>query len=89
MRNTGGTRLNDITVHDDRVTDITCEATSLAPAEEPGDTTTCTGTYTITAADGTAGSVTNTATVTGTTDGETVTSPETEATLPVGSRTSP
>ncbi|WP_177330158.1 DUF7507 domain-containing protein [Streptomyces sp. F-1] len=84
VRNTGGTRLNDITVHDDRVTDITCESTSLAPAEEPGDTTTCTGTYTITAADGTAGSVTNTATVTGTTDGETVTSPETEATLPVG-----
>ncbi|MEW2625593.1 hypothetical protein [Streptomyces sp. NPDC048106] len=84
VRNTGGTRLNNVTVHDNRVTGISCEATTLAPAEEPGDTTTCTGTYTITEADGTEGSVTNTATATGTTDDQTITSPETEATLPVG-----
>ncbi|MFJ9929248.1 hypothetical protein ACIRU5_24865 [Streptomyces misionensis] len=84
VRNTGGAELTDVTVHDDRVTDITCESTTLAPAEEPGDSTTCTGTYTITAADGTAGSVTNTATATGTADGETITSPETYQTLPVG-----
>ncbi|MFB6813712.1 hypothetical protein ACFCV8_04095 [Streptomyces sp. NPDC056347] len=84
VRNTGGTQLNSVAVHDDHVTGITCLSTTLAPAGEAGDSTTCTGTYTITAADGTAGSVTNTATATGTTDGETVTSPETELTLPVG-----
>ncbi|MER6116440.1 hypothetical protein [Streptomyces sp. NPDC001743] len=71
-------------MHDDHVTDITCESTTLAPAEETGDSTTCTGTYTITAADGTAGSVTNTATATGTANGGTVTSPETYQTVPVG-----
>jgi fimbrial isopeptide formation D2 family protein len=84
VHNTGGTRLDDITVNDDHVTGITCQATTLAPAGTPGDTTTCTGTYTITAADGTAGHVTNTATAQGTSDGERVTSPETYATLPVG-----
>ncbi|MFC0600819.1 hypothetical protein ACFFHI_20910, partial [Streptomyces palmae] len=84
VRNTGGTRLNNIQVHDDHVTGITCQATTLAPAGETGDATTCTGTYTITAADETAGSVTNTATATGTTDGETITSPDTRLTLPVG-----
>ncbi|MFF8695447.1 hypothetical protein ACF08W_24930 [Streptomyces sp. NPDC015144] len=84
VRNTGGTRLDSVAVHDDHVTGITCESTTLAPAGEAGDTTTCTGTYTITQADGTAGSVTNTATATGSADGETITSPETDLTLPVG-----
>ncbi|MFD5068153.1 hypothetical protein ACFWNC_09510 [Streptomyces sp. NPDC058369] len=84
VRNTGGAELTGVAVHDDHVTDITCESTTLAPAEEAGDSTTCTGTYTITAADGTAGSVTNTATATGTANGETVTSPETYRTVPVG-----
>ncbi|GAA2496922.1 hypothetical protein GCM10023100_66080 [Actinocorallia cavernae] len=84
VRNTGGVELTDVAVHDDHVQDITCESTTLAPAEETGDSTTCTGTYTITAADGTAGSVTNTATATGTGNGETVTSPETYQTIPVG-----
>lgn len=84
VRNTGGVELTDVAVHDDHVQNITCESTTLAPAEETGDSTTCTGTYTITAADGTAGSVTNTATATGTGNGETVTSPETYQTIPVG-----
>ncbi|WUS97879.1 hypothetical protein OHA46_14860 [Streptomyces sp. NBC_00708] len=84
VRNTGGAELTDVAVHDDHVTDITCESATLAPAEEAGDSTTCTGTYTITAADGTAGSVTNTATATGTANGGTVTSPETYQTVPVG-----
>ncbi|MEU3074329.1 DUF7507 domain-containing protein [Streptomyces laurentii] len=84
VRNTGGTELTGVAVHDDKVTNITCESTTLAPAEEPGDSTTCTGTYVITAADGTEGSVTNTATATGTSDGNTITSPEVELTLPIG-----
>ncbi|MFD5724508.1 hypothetical protein ACFWMT_00185 [Streptomyces sp. NPDC058368] len=84
VRNTGGAELTDVAVRDDHVTDITCASTTLAPAEEAGDSTTCTGTYTITEADGTTGSVTNTATAIGTADGETVTSPETYQTLPVG-----
>ncbi|MER8090155.1 hypothetical protein ACIO6T_42025 [Streptomyces sp. NPDC087532] len=84
VRNTGGLELTDVKVNDDHVADITCQSTTLAPAESPGDSTTCSGTYTITANDGTAGSVTNTATATGRTDGETITSPETQLTLPVG-----
>ncbi|MFD8599644.1 hypothetical protein ACFV1L_32030 [Kitasatospora sp. NPDC059646] len=84
VRNTGGVQLSGIQVHDDHVTGITCQSTTLAPAGSPGDSTTCTGSYTITAADGATGSVTNTATATGTTDGTTVTSPETDLTVPVG-----
>ncbi|WP_316524187.1 DUF7507 domain-containing protein [Kitasatospora brasiliensis] len=84
VRNTGGVQLNNIQVHDDHVTGITCLSTTLAPAGSPGDSTTCTGSYTITAGDGTTGSVTNTATATGTTNGQTVTSPETDLTVPVG-----
>ncbi|MFF8772615.1 LPXTG cell wall anchor domain-containing protein [Kitasatospora sp. NPDC015120] len=84
VRNTGGVQLTNIQVHDDHVTGITCQSTTLAPADSTGDTTTCTGTYTITPTDGTTGSVTNTATATGTTDGQTITSPETDLTIPVG-----
>ncbi|MFC0601436.1 hypothetical protein ACFFHI_24080, partial [Streptomyces palmae] len=84
VRNIGGTQLTGVQVRDDHVTGITCESTTLAPVGEPGDSTTCTGTYTLTAADGTAGSVTNIATATGTSDGRTITSPEAQATIPVG-----
>ncbi|MBO0915526.1 DUF7507 domain-containing protein [Streptomyces laculatispora] len=84
VRNTGGAELTDVHVIDDHVDGITCDSTTLAPAESPGDSTTCSGTYTITAADGTAGSVTNTATAAGTADGQTITSPQTQLTLPVG-----
>lgn len=84
VRNTGGVELTDVAVTDDHVTDISCESNTLAPAQSPGDTTTCTGSYTITAADGTAGHVTNTASASGTANGRTITSPETYETLPVG-----
>ncbi|MEV6120295.1 hypothetical protein AB0M23_07190 [Streptomyces sp. NPDC052077] len=83
VRNTGGTELTGVAVQDDRVTGITCGSTTLAPLGSPGDSTTCTGTYTITASDGTAGSVTNTATASGTSEGRTITSPPTEQTVPV------
>ncbi|MFE6104205.1 hypothetical protein ACFVQ4_30190 [Streptomyces laurentii] len=85
VRNTGGAQLQNVTLQDDHVTGITCQSTTLAPAEQPGDTTTCTGTYVITAADGTAGSVTNVVTAMGFTDeGVPVTSPETQVTVPIG-----
>ncbi|MCN9240555.1 hypothetical protein NGF19_07060 [Streptomyces sp. RY43-2] len=85
VRNRGGLTINGITVNDDHVHNITCQATTLTPFETPGDTTTCTGTYTITAADGAAGSVTNTATATGTaSNGTRVISPEAHQTLEVG-----
>ncbi|WP_329372420.1 hypothetical protein OG896_36940 [Streptomyces sp. NBC_00669] len=84
VRNTGGTRLTGVRVDDDHITGVTCDATTLAPAGSPDDSTTCHGSYTITAADGTAGFVTNTATASGTSDDRTVTSPPTQQTLPVG-----
>ncbi|MCN9240191.1 Ig-like domain repeat protein [Streptomyces sp. RY43-2] len=47
VTNTGSITLNDVTVTDDLVARVTCEATSLAP----GESTTCTGTHTITRSD--------------------------------------
>ncbi|MFJ5680178.1 hypothetical protein [Streptomyces sp. NPDC093097] len=84
VTNTGGTELTNVHVNDDHVHNITCDSTTLTPAETPGDTTTCRGTYTITANDGTVGHVTNIATATGTSNGQEITSPETEQTLEVG-----
>ncbi|MEV3870109.1 SpaA isopeptide-forming pilin-related protein [Streptomyces sp. NPDC049906] len=83
VRNTGGEELTDVQLADDRVTGITCEATVLAPGGEPGDSTVCRGTYTVTAADAEAGSVTNTVTATGTAPGGPVTSPEARATVEI------
>lgn len=40
--------MTGVTITDDHVTDITCASTMLAPAGRPGDSTTCTGTFTIT-----------------------------------------
>ncbi|MFD7383868.1 DUF7507 domain-containing protein [Streptomyces anulatus] len=79
VTNSGNTPLSDVNVTDDRVTGITCPKTTLAS----GESMTCTGTYTVTAADGRAGSVTNTATASGDSDGTPVTSPPDEVTLPV------
>jgi uncharacterized repeat protein (TIGR01451 family) len=83
VTNTGGHQLSDITVRDDHVTGITCASDTISPAGSAGDTTTCTGTYVITEADAADGEVTNHATASGTTDGQTTTSPPAEATLPI------
>ncbi|MFD9719265.1 SpaA isopeptide-forming pilin-related protein [Streptomyces sp. NPDC059076] len=83
VTNTGGQQVTGVQVNDDRVTGITCDATTLEPAGESGDSTICQGTYTITAADVDAGSVTNIATATGTAPGGPVTSPPAQATIPI------
>ncbi|MFD0625878.1 hypothetical protein ACFQ2K_27215 [Streptomyces sanglieri] len=79
--NSGNTPLTNVNVTDDRVTGITCPKTTLAV----GETMTCTGTYTVTAADATAGSVTNTATAHGRSGDTPVASPPDDVTLPVQS----
>ncbi|MFE7466568.1 hypothetical protein ACFU6R_21030 [Streptomyces sp. NPDC057499] len=81
VTNSGGVPLTDVAVTDDRVTGITCPRTTLAV----GASMTCTGTYTVTQADGAAGSVTNVATAHGRADGTPVESPPDEVTLPVES----
>ena len=62
VTNTGGVWVNGLAVTDTRATGITCATTSIAP----GASTTCTGTYTTTAADvATMAALSNTATATG------------------------
>jgi uncharacterized repeat protein (TIGR01451 family) len=87
VSNVGPGPVADITVADDHLTGITCDSTSLAAADEPGDSTVCHGTYTVTSADSTAGSVVNTATASGN-DG-TVVSPPASATITVAATTPP
>ncbi|WP_316528850.1 DUF7507 domain-containing protein [Kitasatospora brasiliensis] len=80
VTNTGTATVTNLTVTDDHVTPVTCDTTTLAPNQ----TTTCHGTYVITAADVDAGHVTNTAHATGTgPGGEPIDSPPTEETVPV------
>ncbi|MFG2697135.1 LPXTG cell wall anchor domain-containing protein [Kitasatospora sp. NPDC048407] len=83
VSNTGGTEVTNLSVTDDKITNITCDTTTLAPRGSPGDSTECHGTYVITAADAAAGHSTNHATAHGTSNGEPITSPETEATVTV------
>ncbi|OKI48049.1 hypothetical protein A6A29_03060 [Streptomyces sp. TSRI0281] len=85
VTNTGPQELTGVGVTDDRVTGVTCQATTLAPTGQPGDSTTCTGTYTITDADAEQGSVTNTATAQGQSAGTSVVSPPDDVTLIVSS----
>ncbi|MET9357418.1 hypothetical protein ABZY14_31250 [Streptomyces sp. NPDC006617] len=85
VTNTGPQELTGVAVTDDRVTEVSCQATILAPSGEPGDSTTCTGTYTITDADAGKGSVTNTATAQGQFDGRQVVSPPDDVTVIVAS----
>jgi len=84
VTNTGGVTLHDVRITDDHVRDITCEATTLAPAGSPGDSTTCEGTYVIAQADAFDGLVTNTAVASGVADGRTITSPPAQQTILVG-----
>jgi len=66
LTNSGSVSLQSpYTITDDKVAGISC-ASATSPLE-PGASTTCTGTYTTTAADVTAGSVTNVASVAATT----------------------
>ncbi|MFI9783206.1 hypothetical protein ACIHEI_06785 [Kitasatospora sp. NPDC051984] len=75
VTNTTDRTVSDLAVLDDRLTDVTCESTTLTPAETPGAVTTCTGSYTVTEADAKAGVVRNTAHATGNAPERTVTSP--------------
>ncbi|MCE3613212.1 hypothetical protein LXJ57_25115, partial [Escherichia coli] len=75
VTNTGTTTLTGIKVNDALVAPITCAKTTLAP----GESVTCTGSYTLTQEDVDRGDVLNSATATGTTpDGGTTTSPGSE-----------
>ncbi len=84
VTNTGGVTVTGLHISDDHVTDITCAASSIAPAGRAGDSTTCHGSYVITSADAFDGQVTNTAVAAGTADGHPVSSPEAAATLLIG-----
>ncbi|MGH8247378.1 MAG: beta strand repeat-containing protein, partial [Gammaproteobacteria bacterium] len=73
IENTGNVTISGpFTVSDDKATDESCPA--LPASLAPGDTVTCTASYTITAGDVAAGSVTNSAFATGTFGGNPVTS---------------
>lgn len=84
VSNTGGVPLHHITISDDKVTGITCEPTTIAPANEPGNTATCHGSYVITENDGFNGEVINTAVAIGTHDDEEVVSEPDQASILVG-----
>ena len=62
VTNTGNVTLTGVSVDDPKVGTVSCPVTTLAP----GESTTCTATYTLTQVDVDAGHVANTATVTGT-----------------------
>ncbi|WP_404867301.1 LPXTG cell wall anchor domain-containing protein [Kitasatospora griseola] len=80
VTNTGTPAIHNVTVADDHVAGVTCDATTL----NPGASTLCHGSYVITAADVQAGHVTNTAHANGTgPDGEPVASPPDDATVTV------
>ncbi|MFJ1796334.1 DUF7507 domain-containing protein [Kitasatospora griseola] len=83
VSNTGGTEITDVHVQDDRITNITCDFTTLAPRGSPGDATKCHGTYVVTPEDADVGQVTNHATAFGTTNGAPINSVETQATIDV------
>jgi hypothetical protein len=62
LTNTGNVTINSISIGDNRISLVSCPVNSLAA----GASTTCTGNYTITSGDVAEGSVTNSATATGT-----------------------
>ena len=81
VRNSGNTRLSNITVNDPNITNVSCDVRTLAP----GAQTQCSGTLTITESlVDENGTFTNTATATATdADGKSVTSPQAQATIHV------
>ncbi|MFT4305468.1 MAG: hypothetical protein QM604_01105, partial [Microbacterium sp.] len=88
VTNTGNVTITGIAISETAfsgsgtLSDIECTATTLAPSES----TDCTATYTVTTADLSAGTITNTAVATGTDPGEaTVTSNEDDAEVTAGS----
>ncbi|KIQ66176.1 hypothetical protein TR51_00290 [Kitasatospora griseola] len=83
VSNTGGTEITGVHVQDDRITNITCDVTTLAPRGSPGDATKCHGTYVVTPEDADVGQVTNHATAFGTAGGTPINSMETQATIDV------
>ncbi|MEW1690501.1 hypothetical protein ACIQOF_08685 [Streptomyces sp. NPDC091265] len=88
VTNTGPLELTGVGVTDDHVTGVSCGTTTLAPAGQTGDSTTCTGTYTVTDQDADQGSVTNVATAQGQAGSTSVVSPPDDVTLVVGSELS-
>lgn len=82
VTNLTGVPVPGIAVVDDRAMDIVCDATDLAPAGDPGDSTTCTGHYLITPDDVEDGQVTNIAYATG--DNGNVRSPDDDVTVTTG-----
>ncbi|MYU48243.1 hypothetical protein GTV15_18370 [Streptomyces sp. SID7803] len=79
VTNAGGTTIDDLAVDDPKTGPVSCPVTSLAP----GETVTCTATYTVTPADVANGSIDNTATASGTSGGDPVTSPPSSETVPI------
>jgi len=77
VTNTSDQPADHLRIDDNKITDVTCDTTTLAAHNEPGDSTLCTGTYRVTAADTTRGHLDNTAFATAN-DG-TVTSPPAHA----------
>jgi len=73
--------IDPVAVTDPLVTSITCPDTRLAAAGSLGSTMTCTGTHTVTAAEAGNPTLTNTATASGTSNGSTVTSDPSSATV--------
>jgi uncharacterized repeat protein (TIGR01451 family) len=88
VTNTGTTTVNGIAVADNLVNgeggSISCNSTTLAPT----DSTTCTGNYTVTQADVDAGSITDTATASGTSEQGSVSSSQESDTVYASDATS-
>ena len=77
VTNTGDVNIDSLSVADDHATDESCPLTAL----EPTQSTTCTASYTIIQADLDAGSVSNTATASGTPEQGSLTPPSDTATV--------
>ena len=88
LTNTGQSTLTDLAVDDPLVSGITCPVGSLAPAGQPGSSTVCRGTHTVTAEEAaTLTELTNTAHAHGSPPvGDTVESNESTVTVPIALR---